>query len=235
MLDGRMRAKVARALDPIGRMLVRAGVSPDVLTALGLLVSVATALLIANGYLGWAVVGVIAAGFVDLLDGSVARVGRRTSPRGAFFDSVADRLSDGLMLGGVAWYFAVGDQPRLAVLAFAVVVMSIVISYERARAESLGFDATGGLMERAERMVLLGIGLGISVLLVPVLWVMLALTSLTAVQRFVKVWRQADAPPKADRRVGGDETTGVDTAAPRISSRRRRGERRAARSTRPRA
>jgi CDP-diacylglycerol--glycerol-3-phosphate 3-phosphatidyltransferase len=78
-------------------------------------------------------------------------------------------------------------------LPMAVLGVSSLISYERAKAELLGYDAKGGLMERAERMVVLGFGLCFQTLLVPVLWVMLALTSLTAVQRFFKVWRQATA------------------------------------------
>ncbi len=78
-------------------------------------------------------------------------------------------------------------------LPLAVLAMSQIISYERAKAESLGFDARGGIMERAERIILLCFGLLFDSLLVPVLWVMLVLTAFTAVQRFVKVWRQASA------------------------------------------
>jgi CDP-diacylglycerol--glycerol-3-phosphate 3-phosphatidyltransferase len=79
----------------------------------------------------------------------------------------------------------------------AVLALSMLITYERARAESLGFQARGGLMERAERLVLLGVGLAFDIL-VPMLWVMLALTAITAIQRFVKVWRQAT--PERSRR-----------------------------------
>lgn len=189
MLDGRLRAKVERALQPVGRGLQRAGVTPDFLTVLGLLCAALTAWLIATGHLGWAVLGVIASGLTDILDGAVARTSGRASPRGAFFDSVCDRVSDALMLGGVAWYLA-DQSPYLPILALAVAATSMLVSYERAKAEALGFAARGGLMERAERMVLLGIGLAFSVL-VPVLWIMLVLTSITAVHRFVKVWRQA--------------------------------------------
>jgi CDP-diacylglycerol---glycerol-3-phosphate 3-phosphatidyltransferase len=238
MLDGRTRAKVARALDPIGRILVHIGISADVLTVLGLAVSGATAALIATGHLGWAVVGVVAAGFVDLLDGSVARISGRSSPRGAFFDSVADRLSDGLMLGGLAWYFIGTTRPYLSVLAFAVVVASLVVSYERARAESLGYNARGGLMERAERMALLGVGLAFSSLLVPVLWVMLALTGFTIVHRFVKVWRQASLPVGVDRppaRLRIRSTRDLSEWWESRPATRRRRERRARRTTRPRA
>ena len=129
-----------------------------------------------------------------MLDGAVAKASGTASPRGAFFDSVADRFTDALLLGGVAWYLASTQPGRVAVLPFAVLALSMLISYERAKAESLGYDARGGLMERAERLLALGFGLLFDSLLVPVLWVMLVLTAITAVQRFVSVWRQASAP-----------------------------------------
>ena len=109
---------------------------------------------------------------------------------GAFFDSVCDRVADAALFIGVAWYLSETGTSGEAVLAMAVLAMSMLITYERARAESLGFQARGGLMERAERLVLLGVGLAFDIL-VPVLWIMLVLTAITAVQRFVKVWRQA--------------------------------------------
>ena len=89
----------------------------------------------------------------------------------------------------------------MALLPMAVLAVSSLISYERAKAELLGYQAKGGLMERAERMVVLGFGLCFQAILVPVLWVMLALTSLTALQRFFKVWRQASPDvPSSNRR-----------------------------------
>ena len=105
-----------------------------------------------------------------------------------------DRISDALLLGGVAWYLASTQPGRVSVLPLAVLAASLLISYERAKAESLGFDARGGLMERAERLIVLGFGLLFESLLVPVLWVMLVLTLITAGQRFERVWRQASAP-----------------------------------------
>ena len=189
MLDGRWRANVERGLEPIGKSLNRAGINPDVLTLVGLGFAVATALLIASGHLVWAVFGVIATGVPDILDGTVARHSGRAGPRGAFLDSVSDRVSDAVMFGGVAWYFT-GEGEYLPVLAFAAVALSMLISYERAKAESLGFSAKGGIMERAERMVLLAIGLAFNIL-VPVMWIMVVLMAVTAVHRFVKVWQQA--------------------------------------------
>ena len=96
----------------------------------------------------------------------------------------------------------------------------MLISYERAQAEGLGYDARGGLMERAERMVLLGVGLAFDIL-VPVLWLMVVLTAITAVQRFVKVWRQAsDLPGAADGCFDGSRTGGA-TGAPASGGDRR--------------
>ncbi|MGQ0824097.1 MAG: CDP-alcohol phosphatidyltransferase family protein [Actinomycetota bacterium] len=198
MLDRRWRVRVERGLGPLGERLRRLGITADVLTVVGLLFSVGAAVLIAAGHLGWAVAGVILAGLSDLLDGAIARGSGQASPRGAFFDSVADRISDALLLGGVAWYLG-GESAHLPVLAFAVGACSMLISYERARAESLGLSARGGLMERAERFVFLAVGLAFDVL-VPLLWVMLVLGAITAVDRFCRVYRTADRPQRVHTR-----------------------------------
>lgn len=189
MLDRGMRAKVEEALQPVARGVRRVGLTADGLTLVGLVFAAATALLVAHGRFGWAAVALVATSLPDVLDGAVAKASGTAGPRGAFLDSVVDRVSDALILGGAAWWFA-GHDPHLAVLALAVLALSLVVSYERARAEALGFDARGGLMERAERLVALMVGLALD-LLVPILWLMLALSVLTAIQRFVKVWRQA--------------------------------------------
>ncbi len=196
MLDRRWRAKVEQGLDPLGRGLHLLGVSADGLTLIGLAIAVGTGVLIANGNLLLAVFGVVLTGLPDVLDGSVARHSGTAGARGAFFDSVCDRVADAALLLGVAWHLT-AESAELPVLAMAVLGLTMLITYERARAESLGYSARGGLMERAERMVLLGIGLAFDVL-VPVLWVMLALTTLTAVHRFVMVWRQASVPGPDD-------------------------------------
>ena len=222
MLDGRWRAKVERALDPIGRSLHRIGISADVLTVLGLVIAAATAVAIASGHLLWAFFGVVLTGLPDLLDGSVARYSGKAGPRGAFLDSTADRVSDGLLFGGVAWYLA-DDGKYLPVLVLAVLALSMLITYERARAESLGFTARGGLMERAERMVLLAIALLFNIL-VPMMWIMLVLTAVTAAHRFVMVWRQATAAqnaPSSDRPAPAADAT-TPAPEPRTSDDRRR-------------
>lgn len=183
-------------MKPVGSGLRRTGLKADHLTAIGLLVAAGAAVAIANGALRLGLLLVICAGLPDLLDGALAKAAGTAGPRGAFFDSVADRVTDALLFGGIAWYLGAKHGFHYSMLAFAVLGVSSLISYERAKAEALGFNARGGIMERAERVILLCLGLLFSnVLLIPVLWIMLVLTSVTAVQRFVKVWRQASGMP----------------------------------------
>ena len=189
MLDTRWRAGVERGLRPAGARLRQVGISADQITLLGLAASVACGLVVAAGRLGWGAFFLALSGLTDVLDGAVAKSGGTAGPRGAFFDSVCDRVSDGVVLGGAAWYYA-GRDAHLAVLAFAVAMLSLLVSYERSRAESLGLNGKGGLMERAERMVVLGLGLTFG-RLTAALWVLALLTGLTVVQRFLLVWRQA--------------------------------------------
>ena len=191
MFDGRWRTAVDTGVKPVGAALRRTGISADHLTATGLVMAGATAVAIGSGHLFIGLVLLGLAAIPDLLDGAVAKASGTSSQRGAFFDSVSDRVTDSLVLGGIAWFFAVHRGGLAPMLPFAVLGASTLISYERAKAESLGYDAKGGIMERAERIIVLAVGLAFPVLLVPVLWLMLATTLLTAVQRFVKVWKQA--------------------------------------------
>jgi CDP-diacylglycerol---glycerol-3-phosphate 3-phosphatidyltransferase len=194
MFDGRWRDTVDRGTGPVGRKLQQLGLTADVLTATGLISATATAVAIGTGHLHLAIPLLILTGLHDLLDGPVAKASGTSSVRGAFFDSVTDRVTDALLLGGVAWYLIGAHPGHLAVLPFAVFAAAALVSYQRAKAEALGISAKGGLMERAERMILLGIGLLSAAVLVPVLWVMLVLTMATAAGRFAKVWRLAGSP-----------------------------------------
>ncbi|HEY2300504.1 MAG TPA: CDP-alcohol phosphatidyltransferase family protein [Acidimicrobiales bacterium] len=195
MFDGRFRLSVDKGVSPLGTALRRTKLTPDHLTALGLVIAVPAAVMIGSGRLFWGLILLIAAAVPDLLDGALAKASGTASVRGAFFDSVADRVSDAIVLGGFAWYLQSKHHGHAALLPFAILAVSMLISYERAKAESLGFTAKGGLMERAERIIVLCAGLAFSVILVPLLWAMLVLSSITAIQRFVKVWRQASKPP----------------------------------------
>ena len=196
MFDGHWRSTVDKGLTPIGQSLRNAGVTADTVTVLGIVMAGGAAVAIGVGSLRLGLLLLILTGIPDALDGAVAKASGTSSARGAYFDSVSDRFTDALLFGGVAWHFA-SERPgsRIMMLPVALMAVAMLVSYQRAKAESLGFDAKGGLMERAERFIVLGFGLLFSEILVGVLWVMLVLTAITAGQRFVKVWRQASGKP----------------------------------------
>ncbi|HVA06160.1 MAG TPA: CDP-alcohol phosphatidyltransferase family protein [Acidimicrobiales bacterium] len=200
MFDGRWRGAVDRSTGPVGTALHRHGITADVLTATGLVSATGTAIAVASGHLHIAVALLILTGMHDLFDGPVAKAAGTASVRGAFFDSVTDRVADAVLMGGVAWYMIGRHEGDLVLLPLAVLGVTSLVSYERAKAESLGLSAKGGLMERAERMILLGVGFLAPSFLVPVLWVMLTLISVTAVARFVRVWNAASGKDEVIRR-----------------------------------
>jgi CDP-diacylglycerol--glycerol-3-phosphate 3-phosphatidyltransferase len=200
MFDGRWRNGVDRTTSPIGQALHRHGITADVLTATGLLSATATAVLVATGHLHWAIVTLILTGLHDLLDGPVAKAAGTASVRGAFFDSVTDRVADAVLMFGASWYLLNRGEGHLALLPMAILAVTSLVSYERAKAESLGLSAKGGLMERGERMFLFGVACLSAVIFVPVLWVLLVLISFTAIARFVKVWNAASGRDAVIRR-----------------------------------
>ena len=203
MFDGTFRKPVDAAVKPIGNALRKTGLTPDHLTIVGLLVGIAAGVVIGAGRLWLGAALVVLAALPDLLDGALAKASGSSSQRGAFFDSTVDRVTDMFLLGGIAWYFAVDPDaaPELPLLPFAIAGVSSLVSYQRAKAESLNIEAKGGLMERAERIIAILIGLVINVLLIPILWIMLALTTITAIQRFWKVWKQAAVAPVTQQRI----------------------------------
>ena len=222
MFDGHWRETVEKGVDPIGVALRKAGVSADILTVTGILVAIAGAVVIGNGSLRLGFVFLLLSGLPDLLDGPVAKAAGTTSKRGAFFDSTSDRVSDAFLFGGIAWYLASAEQyrdSRIMILPVAVMGAAMLISYMRAKDQLLGFDAKGGIMERAERFMAISFGLVFPEILIGVLCVMLVLTLVTAGQRFAKIWRQAtdDIPeqnrptprlkPRVTTRRPGDDTS----------------------------
>ena len=200
MFDGRWRNGVDRTTSPIGQALHRHGITADVLTATGLVSATATGVLVATGHLHWAVIMLIVTGLHDLLDGPVAKAAGTASVRGAFFDSVTDRVADAVIMLGASWYLLNQGEGHLALLPMAILAVTSLVSYERAKAESLGLQAKGGLMERGERMFVFGVGLLNAAIFVPVLWVLFVLISFTAVARFVKVWNAASGRDAVIRR-----------------------------------
>ena len=188
MFDGRWRVGVDRVVNPIGSALYRLGVRADHVTLFGVAASAATAAMVVIDRFGLAFTFIILTGFGDLLDGPVAKAAGTVGVRGAFLDSVCDRVSDTLILGALTWHLL--DDGLIALLPVAVLASGQFVSYLRAKAESLGLEARGGLAERAERFVVLCFGLLVTDWLVYVLWALLGLTLVTVVQRFAKIWRQ---------------------------------------------
>ena len=195
----RFRAFWTKILSPLARLLIRLGVSADVVTVVGTLGVVAGALVFfTRGMLLTGVLVITAFVFSDLIDGHMARLTGRTARFGAFLDSTLDRIGDGAIFGGLALYFAgPGDSRLYLVLALVCTVMGSVTSYARARAEALGFQAKVGIAERADRLVGILVMTGLSaifdlpVLMYVALWALAAASTVTVVQRVWVVRKQA--------------------------------------------
>ncbi len=188
MFDGNLREGVDRCLVPVGALLVRLKVRANHVTLFGVASSAAAAAMAATGRIRLGLVFLILTGLGDLLDGPVAKASGTDSRKGAFLDSVSDRISDSLILGGLTWFYL--DKGLIALLPVGLLASSQIISYQRAKAEAQGLEAAGGLMERAERFIVLCIGFLFPSVLHIVLWVLLGLVLITGVQRFAKIWRQ---------------------------------------------
>ena len=197
----RFRAFWTKLLTPIAKFFLRHGVSPDAITLVGTLGVVAGALIFfPRGQLLIGVLVITAFVFSDLLDGTMARMSGTSSKWGAFLDSTLDRLGDAAIFGGLVLYFAgPGKSDALAALALYCLVMGSVTSYVRARAESLGMEAKGGIAERADRLVAILVMTGLSEIfdlptLIPITLAVLALAStITVFQRVLTVRSQAKA------------------------------------------
>ena len=181
---GRYRETVRLWSDPVGRALFRLRLRPNHLTVIGLVVSFFAAAGFIAGHVRWAGCLLLLAGLCDLLDGALARVSGQVTAFGAFLDSVIDRYSDLIVLLGIVVLFARTPHVRGALVAMAGLVGSVMVSYTKARAESIGVDCNVGVMERPERMICLVAG-AILDLLEPALWVLAILSNLTALQRIV--------------------------------------------------
>ncbi|HLU33381.1 MAG TPA: CDP-alcohol phosphatidyltransferase family protein [Natronosporangium sp.] len=197
IFSGAVRVSGARVVDPIGRALLRLGISPDLVTVLGTLGVVAGAVAFgARGKFLAAALVVAVFAVVDFVDGAMARARGYSTRFGAFLDSTMDRIADGAVLGAVAyWYAGVGETPTL-VVTLVCLVASQVISYVKARAQSLGIDCDVGIAERAERLLVIGIGalvtgLGVGWALPAALWLLAVLSVITVIQRIMHV-RRAD-------------------------------------------
>jgi CDP-diacylglycerol--glycerol-3-phosphate 3-phosphatidyltransferase len=201
VLNIHARAALSKALDPLGRRLAGAGITPNAITVVGTLGAVAGALVFFTQ--GWWFTGTMVIwGFVmfDLIDGAVARAGGLVTPFGGVLDSTCDRIADAAVFGALAWYFARHDQRWLLLAALLCLVLGSLTSYIRARAEAAGLTATVGIAERAERLIIVLVGTGLSGehLRVPyvqagALWVLVAASTITVGQRLATVRQQSRA------------------------------------------
>ncbi len=192
----RLRSLLTPIVDAIARVLVRLGFSPSGLTVIGVLVACVAAALIAQGMLAVGGVVMLIAGVFDMFDGAVARMTNRATKFGALFDSVMDRVSEAAVLLGLLWFYLEDGEQLGAVLVYVSIVGSTLVSYVRARAEGLGIECKGGLMQRPERVASLGIGIIVGQWWEPavliVLGVIAALTVVTTVQRVVETAQAAE-------------------------------------------
>lgn len=186
VIDMRVRPRVTRFLEPIGTALSALGVTPAVMTFLGLAVVVAGSVVIANGDLALGAAILLAGALLDGLDGAVARASDSVSARGAFLDAAFDRLGEIAAFAGLA--VAKAGDARILFLIILSLGGAILVPYMRARAEAEGFDGRGGLMGRAERVILFSAGLIFGVVEL-MLWVFVVLVWLTAISRFWRTYR----------------------------------------------
>ena len=203
MLNVVARVYVNRVTEPLGRWLVARGITPDAVTVTGTAGSVAAALwFLRRGQLFIGTLVVTLFVLFDLVDGAMARARGRGTPFGAVLDSTCDRIADGALFAALTWWaLGVGEARVLGVAALICLVAGQLISYIKARAEGAGLRVTGGLVERAERLILALVGTGLAGLGVPyaldlALWVLAAASLWTVGQRLVEARRSArELPP----------------------------------------
>ena len=179
-------------LEKIVDAIAATGINPNVLTAFGLFVNLWAALLFAEGMFRSGAAVIFLAGFLDMLDGQVARREQRVTAFGAFFDSTLDRYSDMALYMGLLVYYAVNERASYVVLAAVATAGSVMVSYARARAESLIPTCKVGFMERPERLVLLILG-GTFDRMAPALWVIAVVSTITVIHRIVYTWQETKA------------------------------------------
>ena len=202
IFSGPGRAIISHVVNPTARFLLRVGVTPNAVTIAGTVGVLIGSYLGALGHLFWGFWIVTASALTDLLDGAMARLRGGTRRFGALLDSSMDRIADSAVFGAVAYYLANQGNPYGGMVAALVCLAAgQVISYVKARAQSLGLDADVGLAERFERLAIVGIGgllgsAGLDWGLPAALWVLAVLSGVTIVQRLVHASRSEQVPAR---------------------------------------
>ena len=181
-LRGDLHERIIRGLLPLNRVLTRCGVLPNQVTVAAMVFSLAAAGLIVADYLALAGVVWLLGGLLDLIDGALARLQDRVTASGAFLDSTLDRVSEGVVFSALAYHLAAQGAAVDAGLVVLALLGSLLISYTRARAEGLGADCKVGLVTRAERVLLIAIGLCFDLVQV-MIYCLVLLTAFTVGQR----------------------------------------------------
>jgi CDP-diacylglycerol--glycerol-3-phosphate 3-phosphatidyltransferase len=158
---------IYKIIDPFVKLLIKSGLTPNAVTTIGFVLNIGVAVIFIVGgeegnrgdltYIGWAGGLILFAGLFDMLDGQVARLGNMKSTFGALYDSVLDRYSELIMFLGICYYLVAHHYFFSSIFAFIALMGSMMVSYVRARAESLGVECKGGLMQRPERVVTIGL------------------------------------------------------------------------------
>ncbi len=175
---------------PAVRLLPYIKLSPNALTIAGFVISLVAAFFIARGSFIWGGILILVAGFFDILDGAAARAQGQVTDFGAALDSTLDRYAEAALLFALLCFYVPQGNFGIAILIYASLVGSLLVSYVRARAEGLGLKGESGFFTRAERIVVLALGLLLNQVVI-VLWALALLTHLTVVQRLLNIWKQS--------------------------------------------
>jgi CDP-diacylglycerol---glycerol-3-phosphate 3-phosphatidyltransferase len=185
-----LRVQFKGILDPLGAFFNRLGLMPNTMTIIGLIGTTIGSILLATGHITWGGIVILLMGPIDALDGTMARLRGEASKFGAFVDSVTDRYAELVIFGGLMIYFLEKQNWLACGLVYLSAAGSVLVSYIKARAESLQFDSKVGLLTRVERYIVLIPGLIFNIPMVS-LWIIAVLANFTAVQRIIHVRRQA--------------------------------------------
>ena len=193
-LREQLHAAIDRRLDPVVRVLARLGVQPNQVTVAGTLICLAGAALVVVDWLVLAGVIYLAGCALDLIDGALARSQDKVTSGGAFLDSTLDRITEGALFTAITYHFAQQGAALAAALTVVALLGALLVSYTRARAEALGAACKVGIVTRAERVLLLGLGLCFG-LLEPVVYLLAALNGVSATQRVHHALRELSVKP----------------------------------------
>ena len=202
MIPESIQKRCLKILEPLFNYLAKWGFSPNTFTVAGVIITTLAALAFILGYIRIGGILVLLGGLCDTFDGGIARSANKVTRFGAFFDSALDRYSEFVLFFGMGAHFVAIKDYMTSIVIFIALCGSIMVSYCRARAESLGFNATRGIMQRAERIVLIGFGALFHVIALKIaIWLVAILANVTAIQRIRYAYKQDSCKSEREARV----------------------------------